>query len=348
MSKASNIGFAIVGAGMIARTHAAAIAATEGAELRAVYSRSPESAAALGKELGAPAANSFEELIERADIDVVCITTPSGAHADIALPALQGGKHVLCEKPLEISTERIDAMIEASENSRRILAAVFQQRFGRGAVLLKNAIDKGRFGNLSLCSAYIKWWRNPEYYSSSNWKGTAALDGGGAMMNQGIHGVDLLQHLAGMPKHVSAQTRRRAHDIEMEDTVAAVLEFSTGAIGVIEAATSCYPGTAMRIEIAGDKGSATLEEDRITRWEFASEEPEDEEVRAGHAGAIGGGAADPKAITTEGHRLLVADLVDAIRHKREPIISCREARNAVSIIEAAYRSAKENKPVAPL
>jgi predicted dehydrogenase len=236
-------------------------------------------------------------------------------------------------------------MSAAAKKAGRILAGVFQSRLGAGAQHLKGALREGRFGRLSLCSAYVKWWRKPEYYSGSSWKGTRGLDGGGALMNQAIHAVDLLQWLVGMPTKVGAQVRTLVHKIEMEDTAVAWLEFPTGALGVIEAATSSYPGLRLRIEISGERGTAILEDDRILKWEFAEPKPGDEMIGIGGTSAIGGGASDPKAIGIEGHRLLVADLADAIRTGRPPLIDSREARNAVAIIEAIYLSARTDSVV---
>jgi UDP-N-acetyl-2-amino-2-deoxyglucuronate dehydrogenase len=334
------IGFAIVGTGTIASFHARAIAATPGAELRAVHNRNAAKARAFAAEHGGDAEDDLGALLARSDIEAVCVTVPSGAHGEVAIRALKAGKNVLCEKPLEITTERIDLMTEAARQSGRILAAVFQSRLGAGAQRLKRAIDGGRFGRLALCGAYVKWWRDPSYYSSSTWKGTQALDGGGALMNQAIHSIDLLQWLVGMPKRLGAQVGTVVHSIEMEDTASAWLEFPTGALGAIEAATSCYPGSRMRIEIAGETGTAILEDDRIVKWEFAQPHPDDEAARMETQTVIGGGASDPKAIGGEGHRRLVEDLVDAIRTGRRPLIDSREARNAVAIIQAIYRSAK--------
>ena len=334
------IGFAIVGTGTIAAFHARAIAGTPGAELRAVHNRNAAKARAFAAEYGGEAVDDLARLLARRDIDAVCVTVPSGAHGEVAIEALKAGKNVLCEKPLEITTERIDLMTEAARQSGRILAAVFQNRLGAGAQRLKKAIVEGRFGRLALCGAYVKWWRDPSYYSSSAWKGTKALDGGGALMNQAIHSIDLLQWLVGMPKRVGAQVGTIVHPIEMEDTASAWLEFPSGALGAVEAATSCFPGSRMRIEVAGERGTATLEDDRIVKWEFAEALPDDDAARAGAQSVIGGGAADPKAIGGEGHRLLVEDLVSAIRTGRAPLIDSREARNAVAIIQAIYRSAE--------
>ncbi|MGV3531447.1 MAG: Gfo/Idh/MocA family protein [Chthoniobacteraceae bacterium] len=342
-----SIGFAIIGTGMIADFHAEAIRQVPGAKLVAAFSRSREKCEEFATKQQCRAAGSIEELVSDPEVQAVCVTTPSGAHADAAVPFLQAGKAVLCEKPLEVSLEAVDRILSAAESGGGVLAGVFQARLGRGAQQLKSAIEAGRFGRLTMCSAYIKWWRAQSYYDSSNWKGTWKLDGGGALMNQGIHAVDLLQWLVGLPEQVCGFYDTLAHPgVEAEDTLAATLKFPNGALGVIEAATSCYPGSDLRIEITGDKGSATLVQDRITRWEFAEEQPGDEEIRRGDAaGQIGGGTADPKAISTEGHRRLVEDLVGALREKRAPMIPGAEARRAVSLVLAIYEAARSGRAV---
>lgn len=337
------LGFAIVGVGTIADFHAKAIAQVIDANLVAVYSRSSEKTSAFALKHGAQASEKLETLLQRKDVDVVCVTTPSGAHAEVVIAALNAGKHVLCEKPLEIKLERIDAMLDAARRNGKRLAAVFQSRFGRGAQTLKKAIDAGRFGQLTLCDAYIKWWRTQAYYDDGAWRGTWDLDGGGALMNQGIHAVDLLQYLVGMPSEVSAYTSRLAHQkIEVEDTAVAALKFPCGALGVIEAATSAWPGFLKRIEISGEHGSAILEDDRLVFWKFSKEEPEDEKIRAAgqEISSVGGGASDPKAISVEGHRAQIQDLVGAIRENRPQAISGEEARKSVALILAIYQAAK--------
>jgi predicted dehydrogenase len=341
------IGFAIIGTGMIANFHAEAIRAVPGAKLVAAYSRNQDNCRAFAEQQNCRAAASIEELVSDPSIQAACVTTPSGAHADGAVPFLQAGKAVLCEKPLEVSLEAVDRILNAAESGGGLLAGVFQNRLGRGAQLLKEAIAAGRFGRLTLCSAYIKWWRAQSYYETSNWKGTWKLDGGGALMNQGIHAVDLLQWLVGLPEKVTAFYDTLAHPgVEAEDTLAAALKFPNGALGVIEAATSCYPGDDLRVEIRGDKGSATIVNDKITRWEFAEAQPGDEEIRTGSgAGVIGGGTSDPKAISTEGHRRLIEDLVGALREKRSPMIPGAEARRAVSLILAIYEAARSGRAV---
>ena len=341
------IGFAIVGTGAIADFHANAIRGNAGARLVAAYSRDAARCAEFAKRHGCRAAESLDEIVRDAGVRAVCVATPSGAHAEAAVPVLEAGKAVLCEKPLEISLAAVDRILVAEKRGLGVLAGVFQMRLGRGARGLKAAIDAGRFGRLTLCSAYVKWWREHSYYTTSPWKGTLRLDGGGALMNQGIHAVDLLQWLAGLPEEVSAFSGTLAHaGIEAEDTVAASLRFPCGALGTIEAATSAYPGSDLRIEISGDRGTAVLVNDKLVRWEFAERLAGDDAVLAdGSASAIHGGASDPMAMTNEGHRLLVADLADALREGRPPMIPGAEARRAVSLVLAIYEAARSGSRV---
>lgn len=341
------VGFAIVGTGAIADVHAKTILQNPRARLVSAWSRRAGPCQEFASRHGCRAAASLEALIGDPAVEAVCITTPSGAHAETAVPVLEAGKAVLCEKPLEISLEKVERILAAERCGGGVLAGVFQMRLGHGAGLLKRAIEAGRFGRLTLCSAYIKWWRSLEYYSGSAWKGTWALDGGGALMNQGIHAVDLLQWLVGLPEEVSAFSATLAHPgVEAEDTLAAALRFPNGALGVIEAATSAYPGSDLRIEIMGDRGSATLVNDRLVRWEFAQPEAGDAAVLAGEGtGGIKGGTSDPMAITHEGHRRLVEDLVASLREGRPPMIPGSEARRAVSLVLSIYEAARSGRAV---
>ena len=341
MNAARSIGFGLVGTGSIADFHAWAMAQVDGANLRAVYSRDPAKAEAFAAKHGTKAEPSLAALLARPDVAVICVTTPSGAHEEVAVAALQAGKHVLCEKPLEISTERIDRMIAAAQQNGRWLGAVLPARFGDGARALKSAVEQERFGRLTLCSAYVKWWRTEEYYRSGKWRGSWALDGGGALMNQGIHAVDLLQWLAGLPVQVSAFAATLGHKIEVEDTLTASLRFEHGALGTIECATSCAPGAPRRIELCGTKGSAVLEDDRVIRWKFSETLPHDEALRQGQSlKPENSGAADPRAIGVEGHQRVIADMVDAVCANRAPRIDGLEGRKAVALIESIYAAAR--------
>jgi len=342
----SPIRFAIIGSGAIASKHAQAMAAVPEARLVAVWSRSPEQGAKFAAELGVEFVSGLEDLAARTDIDAVTVATPSGMHGLSAMPFLKSGKAVLCEKPLEITLEKVDNLLAAAKESNAVLTGVLQSRLGFGAKAMKRAVEEGRFGKLALCSAYLKWWREQSYYDSVGWRGTRTLDGGGALMNQGIHGVDLLQWLAGMPGEVFAFSGCLAHErIDVEDTIAVTLKYPNGALGVIEAATSCKPGFAMRIELCGDKGSAILEDDRIVFWKFDDEMPGDEAIRNTRGGDIVGGSSDPGDIGFEGHRILIEDLARAVCERRAPMIPGRETRNAIQLILSAYESASTGRPV---
>lgn len=332
---------------MIADFHAQAIAATQGGRLVGVATRNADNARAFAAKHGAAfATTSVEELVARPEVHVVCITTPSGAHLEPALAAVRAGKHVVIEKPIEITTERADLLLRKAEKAGVQIAPIFQARFGEGARRLKAALVAGRFGRLVLCSAYVKWHRPDSYYTG--WKGTLALDGGGALMNQAIHAIDLLQWFAGMPSEVFCwKTRRVYARIEAEDTAVASLRFPDGALGSIEACTAAWPGWQRRVEILGERGSAMLEDDRLSKWEFRDSRPEDEAIRtAGVDPEMVSGATAPNAITHHGHRRQMQDLIDALRSGRPVAVDGREARKAVALIRALYASADQGRPVA--
>ncbi|MEO7414948.1 MAG: Gfo/Idh/MocA family oxidoreductase [Opitutaceae bacterium] len=340
------IGFGIIGVGMIADFHARAIADVPGAQLRGVCTRNRANADSFAQKHRVPfTTTQVEELVARPDIHVVCITTPSGAHLEPALAAIAAGKHVVIEKPLEITTERADEILRAADQKGVRVVPIFQSRFGAGARQLKAALDSGRFGRLVLASAYVKWHRSAEYYRG--WKGTRALDGGGACMNQGIHAIDLLQWFAGMPAEIFGWTTRRVHTgIEVEDTASAALRFGSGALGTIEASTALWPGWQRRIEIGGETGSVVLEDDHLARWDFRDAQPEDEGIRSTKLdAAMRSGAGSPSAIGHEGHRRQIQDLVAALHHGGPTAIAGHEARNAVALICALYASAERGTPV---
>ncbi|RIK87267.1 MAG: oxidoreductase [Planctomycetota bacterium] len=342
------IGFGIVGAGMISRFHARALAEVRGAKLVACCDSAPERAASLAREFQCAAYSSVEALLADPAVDAVTIATPSGAHMEPAVAAARAGKHVIVEKPLEITLKRCDQIIAACDKAGVKLSAIFPSRFHDSSKLMKQAVDQQRFGRLALGDAYVKWYRTQQYYDSGAWRGTWALDGGGALMNQAIHTVDLLVWLMGPVAEVQAYTATLAHErIEVEDVATATLKFENGALGVIEAATAAYPGYLKRIELHGSEGSAALEEEDVKTWDFAKKNRGDAAVRRQMATSksTGGGAADPAAIGHHGHRLQLQDFVDAIRKDRAPAIDGREGRRSVEIILAIYQSAKTGKRV---
>ncbi|MBM3872386.1 MAG: Gfo/Idh/MocA family oxidoreductase [Verrucomicrobia bacterium] len=345
----SPIGFGIVGPGLIADFHARAIAGIPGCAVKGVCGRSAGSTKAFADKHGvAFTTDRVEDLVARDDIQVVCVTTPSGAHLEPALTAIRAGRHVVIEKPIEVTLERMDALLAASRAAGVHLLPIFQARFGDGARTVKRALDAGRFGRLVLASAYVKWVRAAAYYHQS-WHGTLALDGGGALINQAIHAVDLLQWFAGLPTDVFAFTTRRVHTgIEAEDTAAATLRFASGALGVIEATTAAHPGWSRRIEVCGENGSIVLEDDRITRWDFREAAPEDDAIRGGAAATqLGSGASSPGGISHLGHQRQIANLVEAIRTGAALEVDGPEARKAVALVLALYESARSGRPAHP-
>lgn len=341
-------GFGIIGCGMIADFHSAAIAELEHGKLVAVSSRDPNNAKRLVDLYQVDGYSDYNEMLKRDDLDIVCICTPSGAHLEPAVAAAEAGKHVIVEKPLEITLERCDQIIQACDEAGVRLCAIFNSRFTEGCQLVKQTIDSGRFGVLTLGDAYIKWYRTQEYYDSGGWRGTWDLDGGGALMNQSIHAIDLLQYFMGPFKTVQAFTDTLAHErIEVEDVAVAVLRFENGALGVIEGTTAVYPGFLKRTEISGSKGTVVLEEEDITTWEFDPELPEDAEIRQRFAETRsgGGGAADPRAISHDNHRRQMENLIHSIETGAPHLVDGREGRKAVEIILAIYKSSHEGRIV---
>ncbi len=337
--------FGIIGTGMIGGFHAKAISAMSGGELGGVADKVMERSEAFAEKYGTKAYESVEAMVADPQIDVVTIGTPSGAHYDPAMLAIHAGKHVIIEKPLEITTERIDAMMAAAAEKKVTLAAVLNRRFHPGMDAFKAAADAGRFGRLTSASAYVKWYRDQAYYDSAGWRGTWALDGGGALMNQSIHTIDALLYLAGPVKTVQANTACLAHtDIEVEDIAVAILEFENGARGVIEGSTCTWSkaGHPARVQLAGTEGSVFLADEAFEIWDFMKEDEKDAEIRAQFMkGADAGlGANDPSAINFYQHQRNFEEVVQAIQAGRVPSTSAVEARKSVALIEAVYRSAK--------
>lgn len=336
--------FGIIGTGTIGRFHAEAIRAMDGGTLHSVYNHRAEKAAALAAEFGVKSFSDLTEFLADPELEIVTIATPSGAHFDPSIAALMAGKHVVCEKPLEVTSERIDRMMTAAFQSGRTLAAILNRRFNPAMTAFKAAADGGRFGRMVSASCYVKWFRDQAYYDSAPWRGTLALDGGGALMNQGIHYIDALLYLAGPVASVQANTACLGHEwIEVEDMAVAIVEFANGARGVIEGSTCSWSkdGHPGRVQICGTEGSVFLADETFEVWDFKDERPEDAGIRQtlmrGNQPALG--ANDPKAIQFHQHRRNFEEVVTAIREGREPSTSAHEARKSVALIEAIYQSA---------
>jgi predicted dehydrogenase len=333
------IGIGILGCGNVARVHAEAIQLVPDLKLVSVCSRSRESAGRFGERYGVPALTSLEEFLGDQTLQAVAICAPSGAHAELGCAAARARKHVLVEKPIEISTSKADALIDACKGAGVTLAVSFQSRHLDAPRLLKSAVEKNRLGRLIMASAYIKWYRTPEYYASTPWRGTLKGDGGGALINQAIHTVDLLRWILGPVAGVHAYSGKLLHGgIEAEDTLAAAIRFQNGALGTIEAATSVYPGFRRRLEITGTEGTVILEGDNLTTWALQDGSPNP----SLSAAEISNGSADPMAIDCEGHRRVMADFADAIHHQHKPLVDGSDGRESLELVESIYRSAARN------
>jgi UDP-N-acetyl-2-amino-2-deoxyglucuronate dehydrogenase len=339
--------FGIIGTGMIGGFHAKAIDSMTDGELGGVADLMVDRARDFAEQNKTKAYDSVEAMVADPEIDIVTIGTPSGAHYDPAMVAMEHGKHVLVEKPLEVTLEKIDKMMAKAAEKKVTLAAVLNRRFHPAMDLFKKAAAEGRFGTLTSASAYIKWYRDQAYYDSAGWRGTWALDGGGALMNQSIHTIDALLYLAGPVTSVQANTACLAHEnIEVEDTAVAILEFENGARGVIEGATTNWSkdGHPARVQLSGTEGSVFLADESFEIWEFMKESPDDKEVRQKYmkGAAAGLGANDPKAINFYQHQRNFEEVVNAIAEGREPSTSSTEARKSVELIRAIYDSAQND------
>ncbi len=344
----------IVGIGAIAEMHARAIADIDGAELVGGCCRTESKGLEFAKKFSCKFYPTCEELLEQEKPDVVTICTPSGAHLEPAAAAAKRGIHVLCEKPLEITIERARQMITAAGDGGIHLGGIFPQRFNPVVRAIYDAARAGRFGPLAVAVAYVPWWREDTYYSPDRWQGTVALDGGGALMNQSIHAIDAIQWIAaaagaGKTSKVFGLTAQRGHAtdlIEVEDTAVGLLQFENGALGNILGATSMWPGTSLRIHIAGRDGTAEVHEDQMVTWKFRNELPEDEQIRSQFSGAAAeGGAADPMAIDYANHTRNIANFLETVATDGPLLIDGAEACKALAIIRAVYESAGSGQPV---
>ena len=330
--------FAIIGCGAAAKIHAGALSGLENGRLYGVYDRHTDRAKAFAAEHNCTAFASLEELLACKDVDIVNICVPSGLHAEMAVAALNAKKHVVVEKPMAITKEQIGAMIAAAEKNAVKVAVITQYRFTPATQKVKRALDEGRLGKILLADFSGKYYRSAEYYASATWRGTMAMDGGGALMNQGIHGIDVIQYLLGGVQSVQAMCRTLRHDVEVEDSAYLLVEYKNGAIGCIHGTTTASPGYPRRIEINGTKGSIVLEEDSIVRWDV---EGDDEPIgkRTVNSGA------DPMALNFGYHRLQLADLIAAIEEDRPPLVDVYEGKKPVEIILAAYESSRTGKKI---
>ena len=343
----TTFGFAILGTGMISKFHARAIRELPEARLVAVCSREMSRAEDFARSFGCEAFDSLDALLAHPDVDVLVIATPSGSHMEAAVAAAKAGKHVLCEKPLDVTLERVDAMIAAHREAGTQLGCTFQIRYTPALQPIRGALREGRFGTLTYAGVFVPWWRSNEYYFDSVWHGTQKLDGGGALMNQAIHMIDLLCDLMPPVSSVVGAVSSIGHPgIETEDAATASVCFEGGAVGVIYGSTSSWPGQAKRLEITGTRGTAVLVDNSIEVFDFQEKRPEDAEVlqRYGRAAAAHG-ACDPSAMTHALHAACFRDFIGALEQGIPFLIDGASARRPVALIRAIYESSRTGRRI---
>jgi len=326
----------LIGGGNISETHARAARAIPGVELAAVYGTNSEKVRKLSTEHGGSPVTDFPAFLAHRPMDLVIIGSPSGLHAAQGIAAAKQGLHVLTEKPIDISTKRADELIEAAERSGVKLGVIFQDRMKPHIRQLKEWIDRGLLGKPLLVDARVRWYRAPEYYANSRWRGTFALDGGGALMNQGIHTIDLLLWLIGDVSQVQARVATQLHRIESEDTTTALIEFASGAIGTFYATTAAYPGYPRRVEISGSEGTVVLEHDRIIAVDLRNAPPEGTKFAERDGNQSGSSAV---VSDFRGHQAVIEDFLCAIQNDSTPACDGREGRRSLALVEAIYRAA---------
>ena len=331
----------LIGGGNITETHARAARAIPGVEISAIHGANSDKVAHLCHEHGGAPYQNFDAFLKHRPMDLVIIGSPSGLHAEQGIAAAYQGLHVLTEKPIEITTARADALIAAAKQSGVQLGVIFQDRGKPHIRQLKNWLDQDLLGKVLFVEARVKWYRPPEYYANSRWRGTQALDGGGALINQGVHTVDLLLWLLGDVVRVQARTATLFHKIEAEDTAVATLEFSSGALGVFHATTAAYPGYPRRVEISGTRGTVILEHDRIIAANLRNPPTAAELAALDKSTKDENQSASSAAVSDfRGHQAVVEDFLQAIQNNRAPACDGGEGRRSIELIESIYRAAK--------
>lgn len=348
-SNSGNIGYAVVGLGR-GIDHVKCASQSKNCDLLAVCDTNPEAFNKLTGKYNVDTYTDLDEMLKRDDIDIVSICTPSGTHADIAIKVAKAGKHALLEKPFDVSVQKIDAALKAFEEKGLIVGCIFQNRLASANQKIKQIIESGVLGKLILGTVQVKWYRTQDYYNQNNgWRGTWALDGGGSLMNQGIHTIDLFQWMMGPVKSVFAYTDVEAHDIETEDMSIAIMRMKNGGKGVIIGSTATYPGFGTTLDIHGVDGGICMKNNDIVEIKYKNADPEEINNILKTYGpekdmefAV---AADPSVINRDTTYIQVQDMIDAVIENRDPLIKGAEGRQAVEIINAIYESARTGKEV---
>jgi UDP-N-acetyl-2-amino-2-deoxyglucuronate dehydrogenase len=325
----------LIGGGNITETHARTATAIPGVEIAAIYGTNEGKVARLSGEYGGMPYSDLTQFLAHRPMDLVAIGSPSGLHAAQGIAAAQRGLHVLTEKPIDITTERANALIEATDKAGVKLGVFFQDRCKPDILRVKKAVESGLLGRLILADARVKWYRPPEYYANSRWRGTWALDGGGALINQAVHTVDLMLWLFGDVVSVQANSKALLHAIEAEDTLVAHLEFANGALGVLQATTSAYPGYPRQLELTGSEGTLIIAQDRLLAADLQNP-PAD--LQIGGKADQNLSASSPVVSDVRGHQAVLEDFLQAIQNNTTPRCDGREGRRSLALVEAIYKA----------
>ena len=337
--------FAIIGAGNIGNVHARVIKESARMELSAIVDKNDVAGNAFARNYECNYYDSFDKMIKNEDISVVVLCTPSTTHAAIAMEAVNSGKHVIIEKPIDVNLQSIDALINAAESKGVKICTIFQHRFDEAVMKAKKAIDEDKLGRLFFGACHTKWFREQKYYKTGYGRGTWAFDGGGALMNQSIHYIDLLLYLMGDVSEVYGSCGTFAHtDIEVEDLGVATLKFKNGGLGMIEGTTAAYPGLYTKLDIYGEKGSISICNDALVWYKIIGMTTEEEENMLSKTEQKVG-ASDPMAFSIESHKRQYLNFLDSIEHSREPLVNGIEGRKSVKVVQAIYESWRTNLPV---
>jgi UDP-N-acetyl-2-amino-2-deoxyglucuronate dehydrogenase len=332
----------LIGAGNITETHARAARALPDVQISAIYGANSEKVGRLCRENEATPYSDFAKFLNHRPMELVVIGSPSGYHAEHGIAAARHGLHVLTEKPIDITTERADALIAEADKAGVKLGVFFQDRSKPDIQRVKKAVDAGVLGQPILADARVKWFRPPDYFSGSRWRGTFALDGGGALINQGIHTVDLMLWLFGDVVSVQATKKTLLHAIEAEDTLVAMLEFATGALGALQSTTSAYPGYPRRLELTGSKGTVIIEQDRVLTADLRNPSPD---LALGEEADRNPSASSPVVSDFRGHQCVLEDFICAIETNRKPLCDGREGRRSLALVEAIYKACRTRERV---
>ena len=328
-----NLGFGIIGTGNIAKFHANCIEKIDNAHLIGVLSKTETRANQVVQDFNCPVFWDIEKLLSYSDIDIICVCNESGLHGVTIAKIAKAGKHVLCEKPLETTVEKIDQIAATIKSSGIRLGCVFQNRENPEYKKLKSYIRSGTLGKILLSQISINWYRPPSYYEDS-WRGTNTLDGGAALINQGIHTIDLMLDLMGEVSEISGFVDTLHHEIEGEDVAVASIKFKSGALGTLSGGTALYPGEPESISIYGTMGNITFSGGEITSTTVTSIQQELSILNNEH----GSGASDPMAITDQFHIALIMDMMHAVVHDRDPKVTIDQAKKSVALINSIYKS----------